>query len=380
MLGKKPWNYGIEWEKIRFNLEPSPELSYLLGVSYGDGKHMKHQKMSQFAFGLVVKDKDFVEEFRRCACSVVGKKSSRIWQTKRGYYGWAIYSKKLFNFLSKPLEDHNPFIEKYPGMFLRGFFDSEGTITWARNNTNAELCLSITNKEVILYCLDLLKQLNMDFKYYEFNHYRKDIGIRRKMGSGSIVRRKMMYTIATKKMDNIRKFGEIIGFSIKRKHNKLMSIINYRKSCELCGEGFIPMRDKKYCDNCSKTIVRGGSTAYTYAKNLKMPYLSKIKEMEKITRVNVDLDNPRKLSSSLRILKRYGFKNIDIKRSPSGRGYHLEGWHNSDGYTIRDLLLIRALAFDDKFRCYLDAKTGRMRQVLFDHKKKRTISVGELLG
>jgi len=260
--GHIPWNKGIEWEKRRFILTPSPELSYLIGVNYGDMRHMKYEKKSQFAIGLLVTDKDFVEEFRRCACSITGKKPSRIWETSRvrkgrkKEYGWTIFSKKLFKFFSETLDVHKPFIEGYEQYFLRGLFDSEGTITSCSNKTNTQLRLSFGNKEVTIYSLKLLDKLGMQFKYYEFNSYKKRIGKKGSIPySNDFIHRKMMYTIATKNKNIIKNFGEKICFTIKRKQDMLIYLINYvfKKYCVICGKEFEPNSNaQKYCNNCRK--------------------------------------------------------------------------------------------------------------------------------
>lgn len=260
MYGKKPWNKGKEWEKIKFNIIPCPELSYLIGVHYGDMKHMKYEKKSQFACGLQSIDKEFVDEFRRCACIVVGKEPTNIWQTKdkrriKPLYGWSIFSKKLYLFFSKTKAAHEfkTFIEKYPNDFLRGLWDSEGSITSLANYHDPCLRLAMSNKEIVIYSKKLLNDLGMDFKYYEFKSYRARIGKLHFYNNESIIAKKMLYTLATKKRKNIKLFYKKINFSIIRKQEKLNQIVTYKliKSCISCGDEFEPNSNaQKFCNNC----------------------------------------------------------------------------------------------------------------------------------
>jgi len=95
-----------------------------------------------------------------------------------------------------------------------------------------------------------------------------------------------------------------------------------------------------------------------------------------IKRVTIDLDKGITLGIRRRwamfILKAYGFKSIEEKRSPSGKGIHIIGWHDV-GYPLKKLLFIRKLAMDDKIRIYLDGMSNRMINVLFDYKNKEVI-------
>jgi hypothetical protein len=93
-----------------------------------------------------------------------------------------------------------------------------------------------------------------------------------------------------------------------------------------------------------------------------------------ISRINVDLDSRdiNDMLKCLRTLKKHDFvKDLMIKPSPGGKGFHVQAWHTGDGVEMEELLRIRRLACDDKIRCYLDSKTGRQIGVLFSKKEKR---------
>lgn len=95
----------------------------------------------------------------------------------------------------------------------------------------------------------------------------------------------------------------------------------------------------------------------------------------RIKRITCDIDSKdiQKVIKCLKVFKKYGFnKNITVKPSPSGKGYHVVAWSNK-GETLDKLIKIRMKAGDDHIRCTLDAIGDRAIQVLFTHKEKRML-------
>lgn len=91
-----------------------------------------------------------------------------------------------------------------------------------------------------------------------------------------------------------------------------------------------------------------------------------------INRITVDLDtrNIKDLVRCLKTLKKYHFdKELTVKLSPSGHGFHVIAWSDK-GVPLQKLLKIRRKAGDDSIRIMLDAKSNRMINVLFTSKKK----------
>lgn len=198
--------------RYHFKPTPSPELSYLLGVRYGDGSLCLSNKWYMFRLGAT--DKEFVEEFRRCACILLDKKSmpkiSQYNGKKTHYkdmYHCNITSKKLYEFLSKPLEEHKYFVGKHPSEFIRGFFDSEGSFSLV-SCTHLRACN--TNYRLITYIKSLLEELGIFLNLY--------IEKRRKPY-------KAIYNLGTGKKQEIADFKDKIGFTIERKQNLLLKYL-----------------------------------------------------------------------------------------------------------------------------------------------------------
>jgi len=100
-----------------------------------------------------------------------------------------------------------------------------------------------------------------------------------------------------------------------------------------------------------------------------------------IRRITVDLDtrDENSLKKCLDVLKKYGFtKDLEVRTSPSGNGYHIIAWSDK-GYTLEELLKIRKEAGDDDCRVFIDGLGNRLIQVLFTRKNKRTVRVAEIL-
>jgi len=142
--GSKPFS---RWNKP--NLEPSPELSFVVGVILGDGS--VYYTSRRYNIRLDATDKSFVEEFSTCLAKVLKKekpyriqfkkpkgKRSPVWVVQarsRMFYEWFKSGK------------WREVARRFPREFLRGFYLSEGSfeINKHRNNTSA---IKIYNKDL----------------------------------------------------------------------------------------------------------------------------------------------------------------------------------------------------------------------------------------
>jgi intein-encoded DNA endonuclease-like protein len=230
-LGLAPWNKGMvmnsdfrkkvsegnkrrlqnnpeSYIKLPFVPTPSKELSYILGVRYGDGCLRKTRNWHMFILGAV--NKDFVECFRDCCCKLLNKKElPRINIKKQKKKEWNdvyfcnITSKQFYYFLLKPISEHHAFIQKNPLDFLRGFFDSEGSFSL---KSCMHLRVGNTNKEIMDYVKKLLDENGIFLNLY-------------------IEKRqpplKTFYVLGTGKRSNIQAYNDKIGFTIKEKQKRL---------------------------------------------------------------------------------------------------------------------------------------------------------------
>ena len=87
-----------------------------------------------YYIGLMVKDREFDEEFGRRIAKVLGREPPIPRLNKYGLWVVAVRSKTLYELLKKPvdIDRMRPFVEhceRCIAMFLRGFCDSEGCVS-----------------------------------------------------------------------------------------------------------------------------------------------------------------------------------------------------------------------------------------------------------
>ena len=284
--------YKKELIRVPFKPNPSPELSYLLGVLYGDGSiSVNSVNSGNYMFTLTAKDKEFVEEFQRCINAIIGKiyaiQKHYYKKTYGPYYTCCAYSKELISFLSNKLEYFKPIINSYPNDFLRGFFDSEGCFSSQiyKKSKNGNDCftssLSVcnTNKEIMLFMNDLLDRLDIKMTFYESAWYKRILGTTRNGKKYN----KMLYRLMAYNVKTFIKFRDKIGFTIERKQNRLTETINRilkgrEKTCKCCKKEFIAEASRRdYCDDC----LRNPPPQMPYPANARWRWKNEIKKVNK---------------------------------------------------------------------------------------------------
>lgn len=201
------------------DLTPSPELSYILGTRYGDGSIYEYHKSPThlYVIKLSVSDRSFVDEFNRCASSVLNRKGryavSEYYEGQTRMFRVQVTNKGLYLFMKKSLDEHKPVIESFPASFLRGFFDSEGCVS------DKMLGVYNTNLELMRYVESLLVE--------RFSIFPSKIGIVVRKGStnstpyGETVATKNCYQMSINYRDGIIRYKEKIGFVNADKLEKL---------------------------------------------------------------------------------------------------------------------------------------------------------------
>jgi hypothetical protein len=181
------------------------ELGYVLGVICGDGN------LTKYSVRLNCIDRDFAEFFKqqiekwskmRCKKQILISKNSR-WKNQ---FFVQLNSKEVVNFLKNfNLKNLVNSSKEMKIGFLKGFFDSEGTIYIIGYTRTIEVCNA--NLHYLKICKILLEQLGIRTR-----NLRKGI-------------RAYKLTLQNSQ-ENFKKFKDKIGFSIKRKHQRLTQLIN----------------------------------------------------------------------------------------------------------------------------------------------------------
>lgn len=217
LLKKKPSNiYGL------FAPKPTKELSYIIGVIFGDASIHK-TKQGHYQTELKVQDEEFAGKFAKSSSKILSKNPNSI--HKQGDYYRTQFSSRLFyNFIKRrTLQKLKPFIEFDFIEFLRGFFDSEGNPhIEAKNCFVVKIGAANTSLEILEYIRELLiEKIGIESRITICNK----TGSKAMINGREIIRTKNVYRLMIHRFEDIKKFCNIIGFTAKRKQEKLADAI-----------------------------------------------------------------------------------------------------------------------------------------------------------
>lgn len=241
------------------------EKSYILGTLCGDG-YIRIQKSSHsYLVGLNVTDEDFADEFRKCLKKVYNLVPSKKFK-KLKYTNYCDNPKPqyIINLTSKlvvqdllqyltsfktkewsvpnQIKNSHKIIKSY---FLRGFFDSEGSISLKKKGHAHLQIYSINEKSLLIIKQILLK----DF----------DINTNIRFTSNNVL------VLSTERYKDIKNFSDKIGFTIERKSKTLeLSLQSYKR------KGL-----RRYNKNFKLKVLNildKGYSAYKIGKILDFPY------------------------------------------------------------------------------------------------------------
>lgn len=209
-----------------FVAEPTPELAYVIGVKFGDGSI--NRKGYNRRIRLQSVDREFVEEFDRCVSAILQSGRHALWSdSKRREIHVEASSVLLYNFLRQSFDDLRVWIEHCHhcvSAFLRGFFDSEGSVS-------QKGALTVWNDDTSLlgYIKVLLrKQFGIETTG---PHLGKRRGSRIERRGKSYFRNFDSHYIYVRSKST-EKFARYIGFKIERKQMRLESAM---KSSSILG-------------------------------------------------------------------------------------------------------------------------------------------------
>ena len=202
----------------RVDLDASPELAYIVGAYFGDASATEGSNY-RYKVKLKVVDREFAEAFARALRGIglnprMGFENDR---TRTGRWYVEVTSKGLFRFLTGPREGLFEVAKAYPREFLRGFFDSEGTVVFNRKSRALHVSASNYDLEVLTLCKELLKKLDIDSRIYLHRRKGTPVNIRGKMYRYN----SDLYRVVVQRRRSVLNFYREVGFSIPRKQLKL---------------------------------------------------------------------------------------------------------------------------------------------------------------
>ncbi|MEK6896842.1 MAG: LAGLIDADG family homing endonuclease [Nanoarchaeota archaeon] len=213
----------------------TPERAYLFGVMCGDGcvfsgtEYKDRWSFKSHIVYLSVKDKDFLDEFVKNFIMVYGVKPN-IYYRDRKNNKWSniwtarVNRKLIYEDLAKynfakfwtiPDEVMNSLDKNIICSFLRGIYDSEGSVSLGSRGASISICS--VSKSGLEQIRTLLSRINIKSshlgQYAVRDHPEKSI----------------CYYFTITHLNNYLIFLKEIGFSIKRKEKQLLSYIKNLK-------------------------------------------------------------------------------------------------------------------------------------------------------
>jgi len=216
--------------------EMTPKLAYICGILAGDGSIYKREIKHDYIIKCVGNPKDekelYFEVIEPIFRELFGLQLKIKYHDSNTTFGFAIYSKTLFRYLTEIIE--LPSGKKYDSLkippkfddenkllinFIRGVFDTDGCISFKRRKKDKPyypvISLSSKSKRFTTELASKLKELG--FKITELYDY-KVIDKRTEQGFTIINR------IDMNGDENLKKWITIIGFSSPKHINKIKEI------------------------------------------------------------------------------------------------------------------------------------------------------------
>lgn len=191
-------------------------IGFLLGIHHGDGHITKNMLQLQFK----IKDMDFMKTFIIHSKKIGFKPSKVIRRKNKNSFLWttAIYSKRLCQYL-KTLKITS-LNKKQKINYVNAIFDSDGCV-----HKKPTITIESTDKKLLL---SVQRLLNSEFKI-KSKIYSNPLKARKIFGKTYRIHR-MYHSLFITKKDNLMKFHHHFHFSIKRKQDRLVAIVeSYKK-------------------------------------------------------------------------------------------------------------------------------------------------------
>jgi len=236
---------------FKFN-EMTSDLAYAIGVRFGDGGFDSDRH-----FSLCVRDKEFAEETFNRLENLDLRPSLRLkTRDAKPWYKVRVSSKEFCSWLvSVDLKflESNLTSQELVASFLRGFYDSEGSLSHNRKG-GYTLVFYNTNQPLLEFVSKLLGKLSFTPRLYLLLQKEEVTYIRGR----SCVARKDRFMLTLRKKDEIRKFCEMVGSSIPRKVIQPYQLCHFTniqiqrkvtsRQCPTCGITFKPKENaRKFC-------------------------------------------------------------------------------------------------------------------------------------
>lgn len=235
-------------------------LGYIIGTIPTDAYFGKPRTKDNYVYSISAKDNDFIEKVADCFKKIFGFRPNLYRQ--RNLYRIQISKKRIAQFLKFiKKEDDNQWLfsenilnleQEFFRAILMAVSDAEGCVT------NSSLKDNIISRKITITnsSLALLKQIKLLLELLKIQsyiyHHREPRIVRIRRNSYQF--KKHVFILIITGYQNLQRFRDVIGFSIKRKQHKLEYILASYKKIHCCysqNEYNIALKLAQYFSNCS---------------------------------------------------------------------------------------------------------------------------------
>jgi intein-encoded DNA endonuclease-like protein len=223
----------------------SPELAYILGVTEGDGCLCRAKRKSlpgenyDYILTLGVTDSDFADHFSENIEKWLSFKPYRNKRPQRGMRTKDVHimrlrSKDAYEFLSDfDLDNLLESDDKIKSRFLKVFYDSEGSVP--KNKKARSIFVDVINLRITTLVRKLLKSMKINLSNLQ---------------EANATHNQKYYYFHICSTKSLELFRDKIGFSIQRKQDRLINLLNQLPSSEEIikkKKGYLNNRKTLYC-------------------------------------------------------------------------------------------------------------------------------------
>jgi len=202
--------------------KPSWDLSFAAGAFLGDGSFVEDSDYHHHV-KLAVRDYDFAKAFNDSVAIILGRRPNVILVTSnkgKTFYESKYSCRPLGLFLERPLKQLLPDVSNYPAGFLRGLFSADGSAgVWVWNK-RLETRVTLGNSDLELLTA-VRSILRTSFQINSNIYLARRKGASWKNGYKTVILRKDAYQLWIQRLQDVRRFAEVIGFQIQRKQDRL---------------------------------------------------------------------------------------------------------------------------------------------------------------
>ncbi|MEM3897881.1 MAG: LAGLIDADG family homing endonuclease [Nitrososphaerota archaeon] len=208
-----------------------PELSYTIAGWLGDGAFAIDFRHHHYGIMLRSVDYEFAAEWGKCLAISLGKRRAYKPFWDKNHQCWTVVGRSviLCRILAEACKDVTSvrhILKKYPIEACRAFFDAEGCIV--KERWRYEIVAANYNKALLELVKELLNDLGIEATITTQRRL-KSTFFNKQTGKWYKYKQDHIYILEIRRKENLIKFYDAVGFTIRRKMETLREKISSNK-------------------------------------------------------------------------------------------------------------------------------------------------------